>query len=146
MLTSLLYRVTAHGISRLNSTANPALTFTANYPHCLQRTEIPSQSASIGTKQLLSYLPNTETIGEALNFYSIFVFSPPYESNIPLGGVATELFFPGGPGEVRNQALVKLRRSLAGFIDELPADLAPALPVAAQHRDLSRSEDVAVSG
>ncbi len=117
VLTSLLYRVTAHGISRLNSTANPALTFTANYPHCLQRTEIPSQSASIGTKQLLSYLPNTETIGEALNFYSIFVFSPPYESNIPLGGVATELFFPGGPGEVRNQALVKLRRSLAGFID-----------------------------
>jgi hypothetical protein len=118
VLTSLVYRITAHGISRLNSTANPALTFTANYPHCLQRTDIPSQNASINTKQLLSYLPNTETIGEALNFYSIFVFSPPYESNIPLTGTATELFFPGGPGEPRNEALVKLRRSLAAFIND----------------------------
>src|SRR5262249_45877520 len=36
-LTSLLYRITAHGISRMNSTPNPALTFAANYPHCLQR-------------------------------------------------------------------------------------------------------------
>lgn len=119
VLTSLLYRITAHGLSRLNSTANPALTFTANYPHCLQRTEIPSQSASINTRQLLSYLPNTETIGEALNFYSIFVFSPPYESNIPLSGVETELFFQGGPSEGRNQALIKLRRDLAAFINTL---------------------------
>jgi hypothetical protein len=116
VLTSLLYRITAHGISRLNSTANPALTFTANYPHCLQRTDIPSQSASINTTQLLSYLPNTETIGEALNFYSIFVFSPPYESNVPLTGVETELFFQGGPSEARNQALVKLRHDLVAFI------------------------------
>jgi hypothetical protein len=119
VLTSLLYRITVHGISRLNSTANPALTFTANYPHCLQRTDIPSQSASINTTQLLSYLPSTETIGEALNFYSIFVFSPPYESNIPLTGVETELFFQGGPSEARNQALVKLRRDLVAFINAL---------------------------
>jgi len=33
---SLVYRVTAHGISRINRAANPALTFTANYPPCLQ--------------------------------------------------------------------------------------------------------------
>jgi hypothetical protein len=119
VLTSLLYRITAHGISRLNSTANPALTFTANYPHCLQRTDIPSQSASINTRQLLSYLPNAETIGEALNFYAVFVFTPPYESNIPLTGVETELFFEGGPSEPRNQALVRLRRDLAAFINTL---------------------------
>jgi len=41
VLTSLLYRITAHGVSRLNSTANPALTFVANFPHCLQISDIP---------------------------------------------------------------------------------------------------------
>jgi hypothetical protein len=95
VLTSFLYRVTAHGISRLTSTANPALTFTANFPHCLQRTDIPKPSARIDTKTLLTYLPNAETIGEAVNFYFIFVFSPPYEPFIPLDGADTNLFFPG---------------------------------------------------
>ena len=86
-LTSHVYRITSHGISRLNSTANPALTFVANYPHCLQRTDIPGPRAAISTKTLLSYLPKTDTIGQSLNFYFIFAFSPPYESFIPLGGV-----------------------------------------------------------
>jgi hypothetical protein len=123
LLTSLLYRITVHGISRLNKTANPALTFVANFPHCLQRTDIPSPGASIDTTTLLKYLPNAETIGEAVNFYYIFVFSPPYVPFVPLGGVGTELFFPGDTGDPRNQALIALRNGLAGFINGYEPDI-----------------------
>ncbi len=122
VLTSLLYRISVHGISRLNSTANPALTFTANFPHCLQRTDIPRPSARLSTRALLSYLPNTETIGEAVNFYFTFVFSTPYEPFIPLGGVDTGLFFPGGARDVRNRALMQFRTGLAAFIDDYQPD------------------------
>jgi hypothetical protein len=115
-LTSLLYRITAHGVSRLNSSANPALTFVANFPHCLQISDIPAPTAQIDTKELLAYLPNTETIGEAVNFYFTFVFSPPYEPLIPLGGVETNLFFPGGAADPRNQALIQFRNDLAKLI------------------------------
>jgi hypothetical protein len=118
VLTSLLYRITVHGISRLNSTANPALTFVANFPHCLQRTDIPTPQTALDTQTLLTYLPNTETIGEAVNFYFIFVFSPPYEPFIPIGGVDTELFFPGGAADPRNQALIELRNGMAAFIND----------------------------
>jgi hypothetical protein len=118
VLRSLLYRITVHGISRLNSTSNPALTFVANFPHCLQRTDIPGQRADIGTKELLSYLPNTNTISQAVTFYFTFAFSTPYEPFIPLGGVGDELFFPGGSEDSRNQALIDLRRGLADFIED----------------------------
>lgn len=118
VLTSLLYRITAHGISRMNATANPSLTFVANFPHCLQRTDIPAPSATLDTATLLTYLPNTQTIAEAVNFYFIFVFSPPYEPFVPLGGVNSELFFAGGASDPRNQALIALRTGLAAFIDD----------------------------
>ena len=124
VLTSLLYRITVHGVSRMNVSSNPALTFVANFPHCLQRTDIPSQRARISTKTLLSYLPNTDTIQQALGFYFIFAFSTPYQSYIPLGGVDTELYFPGGTGDPRNRALIQLRNGLASFI----ADYEPQMP------------------
>jgi hypothetical protein len=124
VLKSLLYRITVHGIQTLHSTANPALTFVPNFPHCLQRTDIPGPRARIGTRRLLSYLPNTETIGEAVDFYFTFVFSPPYVPFIPFGGVGEELFFPGGLGDRRNRALVELRQGLARFIN----DYQPGMP------------------
>ncbi len=124
VLTSLVYRITIHGVSRLNKTSNPALTFVPNFPHCLQRTDIPKPSARIGTRKLLSYLPNTATIGEAVTFYFTFAFSTPYEPFIPLGGVGEELFFPGGRSDPRNRALVELRKGLARFI----GDYQPELP------------------
>jgi hypothetical protein len=122
VLTSLVYRISVHGISRMNSTANPALTFVPNFPHCLQRTDIPKPRARIDTRTLLTYLPNVETIGEALNFYFTFVFSTPYQAFIPLGGVDTELFFPGGTRDPRNKALINLRNLLASFIDSYQPD------------------------
>jgi hypothetical protein len=124
VLRSLVYRITVHGISRLNSTSNPALTFVANFPHCLQRTDIPSPRARLGTKRLLSYLPKTDAIGQAVTFYFTFAFSTPYEPFVPLGGVGEELFLPGGRDDRRNRALVELRRGLAAFID----DYQPGMP------------------
>ncbi len=124
VLTSMLYRANAHGISSMNTTANPALTFVANFPHCLQRSDIPRPSARIGTRTLLTYLPNTETIGESVSFYFTFVFSPPNESLIPLSGVSSSLFFPGGPGAPRNRALVGFRSAMADFINSYD----PAMP------------------
>jgi Lipoxygenase len=124
VLTSFLYRITIHGVSRLSSTSNPALTFVSNFPHCLQRTDIPGPRARIGTKRLLSYLPNTDTIGQAVGFYFIFAFSTPYEPYIPLGGVDTQLYFPGGTSDARNRALIELRNGLASFIGEYD----PAMP------------------
>jgi Lipoxygenase len=123
VLTSLLYRITIHGISRLSSTSNPALTFVPNFPHCLQRTDIPSPRARISTKTLLSYLPNTNTISQSVTFYFTFAFSTPYEPFIPLNGVGRELFFPGGDTDSRNRALMDLRKGLATFIDDYQPDL-----------------------
>ena len=122
VVTSLLYRVLAHGIPSLPSTTNPALTFVANYPPCLQRTDIPNPRARLGTGALLSYLPNTATIGATMAFGFTFSFSPPYEHFIPLGGVDTELFFPGGSRAPRNQALIGLRNGLAAFIQDYDPD------------------------
>jgi hypothetical protein len=123
VLTSLLYRITVHGISRLSSTSNPALTFVANFPHCLQRTDIPNQGARMSTKDLLSYLPNTQTISEAVTFYFTFTFSTPYEPFIPLDGIGKQLFFPGDDSDARNQALIDLRRGLAAFIEDYQPDM-----------------------
>lgn len=123
VLTSLVYRLTVHGISRLNSTSNPALTFVPNYPHCLQSSKIPSPRARIRTRELLSYLPNTGSIAQAVTFYFTFAFSTPYEPFVPLGGVRDELFFPGGTGDKRNRALIKVRRGLADFIGDYQPDM-----------------------
>lgn len=123
VLTSLLYRVTVHGISRMVSTSSPVATFQANYPMCLQRTDIPSPRARISPTELLSYLPNTDTISSAVNFFFIFAFSAPYEPFIPLTGVGNNLFFPGGIADQRNQALRELRRGLATFIDDYQPDM-----------------------
>jgi hypothetical protein len=123
VLTSMLYRITVHGISNMTSSSSPALTFLSNYPHCLQRSNIPRPRSRIGTKELLSYLPRTDTISSAVTFYFTFTFSPSYEPYIPLGGVKSELFFPGGPTAVRNRALIELRNGLAAFIEDYQPDV-----------------------
>ncbi len=115
-LRSLVYRLTAHGTARLNSTANPVLTYIPNFPPCLQIQDIPAANAVIDTKTLLSYLPKTGTIGEMITFYFTFVFSAPYVPFLPLAGNEVELIWPGGPSEPRNAALIDLREYVAGFI------------------------------
>jgi hypothetical protein len=127
VLTSLIYRVTAHGVARLNITANPILTFVANFPPCLQDRSLPNPDSEIDTKRLLEFLPKTGTIGIMTTFYFTFVFSKPYESFIPLEGVVANLFFPGGVGDQRNQALIRYRQRLIDFIKSYTAAQQEAL-------------------
>jgi hypothetical protein len=119
LLTSLIYRLTVHGASRLSPVANPGLTFVANFPPCLQDTTIPSPDSDFDTKSLLKYLPTTGVLGEIATFYFTFAFSSPYRPLIPSGGADQELFFPGGLTDPRNQALIALRESLISFMQDL---------------------------
>ena len=116
VLTSLVYRITVHGVTRLNPSLNPAQTFIANYPPCLQKKEIPAPDSVISTKVLLEYLPRTGVIGQMTQFYYIFVFSSPYEPFIPEGGVEDKLFFEGGAAEPRNAALISFRKEILEFM------------------------------
>ncbi len=122
VLTSILYRITAHGISRVDNTANPALTFVGNYPPCLQRSLIPEPTSSFSTEELLQYLPNTGTIGEMITFYYTFVYSAPYEPIIPLRGKHDDLFFTDDNNDPRNVALVTFRTKLIEFMENYTLD------------------------
>jgi hypothetical protein len=116
VLTSFLYRVTAHGVSRLNPSANPILTFVANFPPCLQDATIPDPEERLTTQELLARLPRTGTIGMMTTFYFTFVFSVPYVPFIPLAGPEADLYFPGGADSPCNQALIKYRQDVLAFI------------------------------
>jgi Lipoxygenase len=119
VLTSLIYRITIHGSSRLLTSANPGLTYVANFPPCLQDATIPAPTTPLTPKSLFAYLPVTGTIGKMATFYYTFTFSRPYESFVPEYGVESKLFFPGGPTELRNKALIDYRRAVESLIDEL---------------------------
>ena len=119
VLHSLLYRITAHGGSRLYRSANPALTFVANFPPCLQNATIPDPDADFDTRTLHRFLPNTGSVGSMVYFYFTFWASPPYVPFVPIGGAQAELFFDDAPS---NEALVELRRFIAGFIERVEPD------------------------
>jgi hypothetical protein len=93
VLHSLVYRLTAHGTGRLYRSANPALTFVANFPPCLQDANIPEPTAEFDTRTLLQFLPKTGTIASMVNFYFTFSFSVPYVPFVPIAGLETDLFF-----------------------------------------------------
>ena len=78
VLHSLVYRITAHGFARLWRSGEPALTFVANFPPCLQDATIPDPDDSFDTRALLRFLPWTGTIGGMVQFYFVFHFSTPY--------------------------------------------------------------------
>ena len=118
VLTSLIYRITIHGACRLHSDSMPALTFVANFPSCLQSSDIPSPDSEFDTKTLLSYLPKTGSIGKMLNFYFVFIFSVPYEPFIPLDGIESQLFFEN-PNDERNQALIAYRKKVIEAMEDL---------------------------
>lgn len=113
VLTSFVYRVTIHGVSRLQHTANPELTWVANFPPCLQREGNPWPMDKLSTKELLTYLPNTGTIAEMITFYFAFAFSKPYVSFFR----GPDFSFPGDYREPRNAALLKFRLEMDKFIN-----------------------------
>src|SRR5262245_34657756 len=148
VLTSLIYRVTAHGSSRLNQAANPALTFAANFPPCLQDTTLPPPSTPFvfktgpasppGAMSLAQFLPNTGTIGELTAFLFTFVYSPPYIPFIPLDGIREDLSFAGPHREACNKALIEYRTDLQNFIALYAADSkVPGVPAQINQWELS---------
>ena len=95
VLTSLLYRVNAHGGGTLVPAVNPVLAFVATFPPCLQSAAIIEPGTPVDpTKDLLPLLPHTGTIGEMTTFFFTFVYSPPSEPLIPLAGITAEPHFP----------------------------------------------------
>jgi hypothetical protein len=134
VLTSLIYRVTAHGSSRLEQVVNPALSFVPNFPPCLQDTTLPPPTTPIvfkadrhappGAMSLSGFLPNTGSIGELTTFVFTFVYSAPYKPFIPLAGIDRDLSFvgPHGIADVCNQALVRYRTDLQAFMTLYAAD------------------------
>ena len=117
ILTSLLYRVTAHGASSLVPSVNPALSFVANLPPCLQSDKIPAPGAKLSEKQLLALLPHTGSLGAVTNFYFTFAYTKPFEPFIPLGGVSQDPYFPPQQKDC-NEALIAYRQRIYDFVDE----------------------------
>ena len=97
VLVSYIYRITAHGVSRLPRTADPGFTFVANFPPCLQREDLPSPDGALSTSELLKYLPNLRTIAEICQFYFIFVFAGPFQPLLAAGD-RRDLYFPTKDG------------------------------------------------
>jgi hypothetical protein len=122
VLTSLIFRVTAHGASRMEEIANPAMTFMSNFPACLEDSRIPDPDSSLTTRELLAFLPKTGTMGEMATFLFTFVYSPPYIPFIPVAGVEAELSFQGPGSQACNDALVQYRRDLLAFMEIYAAD------------------------
>jgi hypothetical protein len=116
VLTSYLYRITVHGMSRFGVTVHPALSFASNFPPCLHKRTIPRPQTTLSTQDLLEYLPTTDTIGKYIDFLYIFIYSQPYERFVPEGGVDEDLFFPGGVSDPRNAALVRYRLDILNFV------------------------------
>ncbi len=118
LLTSYLYRITIHGAGRFVRIVNPGMIYAGNFPPCLQKKDLPDPKSELSTSELMKYMPNTGTLGGMMSFGSLFCFSAPYESAIPLGGVEQELFFKDGDSsDPRNVALINFRLFLKEFID-----------------------------
>jgi hypothetical protein len=115
VLTSILYRVTVHGAGSLSPSVNPALSWVANFPPCLQRADIPALDENVSPSSLLEHLPNTGTIGGMTTFYYTFVYSQPYRTLIPKGGATSDQYFDR---QNCNDALVAYRERIGGFAAE----------------------------
>ena len=123
VVTSILYRITFHGMGRLRSISSPEPSFAPNYPPCLQNTTIPDPLDPLPTSDLLkTYLPKTGTLGELITFYDIFSYTAPYVPVVPNKGPEDELFFDPALHPAANQALIEFRRGIEDLIKTLQPD------------------------
>jgi|GEM_PF-6284481 len=100
----------------LNSTANPAMSFVANFPPCLQDATIPKPTDTFDNKALYAYMPKTGTIAGMINFLFTFAFSPPYEPLVPLTGIDSDLYLED---PACNQALIGYRQSIIDAVEAI---------------------------
>ncbi len=121
LLTSLLYRVTAHAAGSLTSVVNPALAFISNFPPCLQSTDMPEPDQALTKPELLAKMPYTGTMGAMTTFYFTFADTPPTTPAIPGGGDNLDPYwlpYPGTPSDnACNAALFKYRQGIRSFVD-----------------------------
>lgn len=122
VVTSVLYRITYHGMGRLRNVGAPVPPFAPNYPPCLQSTTIPDPSTPLPTADLLKYLPNIGTLGSLITFYYIFAYNAPNVPLVPYKGPEDELFFDQGKYPGANQALIDFRKGIAGFVSYFQPD------------------------
>ena len=123
VVTSILYRITFHGMGRLRSVGSPEPTFAPNYPPCLQSTTIADPGAALPVADLLrTYLPNAGTLGGLVGFYDIFSYNAPYVPVVPYRGAEDELFFDQKAYPGANLALVEFRRQIEDIIRTLQPD------------------------
>ena len=122
VVTSVLYRITYHGMGRLRNVGAPVPPFAPNYPPCLQSTTIPDPSTPLPTADLLKYLPNIGTLGSLITFYYIFAYNAPNVPLVPYKGPEDELFFDQSKYPAANQALIDFRKGIAGFISYFQPD------------------------
>ena len=118
VLQSMLFRVTVHGCSRLGPAINPVISFGGIYPPTFQGSEIPAPSAHFDTAMLMKLMPKTGVLGQMVIFYFIFLYTPPYETFVPIDGIEENLFFPGGRSDPRNRALVAFRKAIIDFMTD----------------------------
>ena len=122
VVTSVLYRITFHGIGRLRNVGAPDPPFAPNYPPCLQSTAIPDPSTPLPTAELLKFLPNTGTLGSLVSFYYIFAYNAPYVPLVPYKGPEDELFYDQTKYAAANQALITFRKAIENFIAQFQPD------------------------
>jgi len=122
VVTSVLYRITYHGVGRLRNVGAPVPPFAPNYPPCLQSATIPDPSKPLPTAELLKYLPNIGTIGSLITFYYIFAYNAPNVPLVPYKGPEDELFFDQSKYPAANQALIDFRKDILGFISSFQPD------------------------
>jgi hypothetical protein len=119
LLTSLLYRVTAHGAGSLSSVVNPTLAFISNFPPCLQSKDMPQPNVELSDGDLLKRMPYTGTMGTMATFYFTFAYSEPYVPAIPKGGDNLDPYWPvpGTPSDQAcNAALLQYRANIRSFV------------------------------
>ena len=122
VVTSILYRITYHGVGRLRNVGAPVPPFAPNYPPCLQSTTIPDPSTPLSTADLMKYLPNIGTLGSLITFYYIFAYNAPNVPLVPYKGPEDELFFDQSKYPAANQALIDFRTDILGFISSFQPD------------------------
>jgi hypothetical protein len=119
LLTSLLYRVTAHGAGSLTSVVNPTLAFMSNFPPCLQSKDMPQPNVELSDSDLLKRMPYTGTMGTMATFYFTFAYSEPYVPAIPKSGDNLDPYWPepGTPtDQACNAALLQYRKNIRSFV------------------------------
>lgn len=136
ILTSLIYRITAHGMARLAPVGNPGLSWVGNFPPCLEDSRLPDPANPAGTptpsdltpQQLLAFLPKTGTIGEMISFIFSFGFTDNFEPLIPVPSANTtgmtnyEIFPFHLLPTACDTALATCRAEMIGFMRHFIAD------------------------